>query len=157
MRRRALLGTVGAGALAALAGCEELANESIRLSADDLDSCIDRELEESFEADRETNQGVSVGVDNVSDADWTVDVRVDRDGESVVDESVTAESGAFVGVADEAITETGDYDLSVSVDGGDGVEATWRVCVDSFILVIVVEEEGSVAFNKPGERFEEDN
>lgn len=154
MRRRALLGTVGAGALAALAGCEELADESIRLSADDLDSCLDRELEESFESGEETNQGISVGLDNVSDSDWTAEVLVERDGESVVDESVTAESGSFVGVADEVIATTGDYSLSVGVDGGDSVEATWRICVDSFILVIVVEEEGTIEFSKPGERFE---
>jgi len=156
MRRRALLATVGAGTAAGLAGCVDIEQERVDLEADALSNCLDRELDdESYAAGRETNDDVLLAVDNLTTEEWTVDVRLDHDGETIVDTTVTAESTEFLIVVDGEITTTGDYDLSANVDGGDSVEATWRVCRNSFVLAVTVDEGGEIGFQKPGREFED--
>ncbi len=155
MRRRALLGALSAGAAAGLAGCNEIGDESVTLDATELENCLSRELDDStYGPDQETNQGVSVGVENDGDREWSVRVQVAGNGETIVDETVTVGEGEFTGVIRESIRTTGEYTLAVAVDGGESVETTWRVCVDSFILVVVVESGGEIGFSKPGEEFE---
>jgi hypothetical protein len=156
MRRRALLTAVGAGTIGALAGCTALEEQIKEMDAAGLSNCLDREVDGEYAAGRATDEGVSLGVRNEGGQDWTATVRIARDGESVVDETVTVEPSGFAVLSDGGITTTGDYEISVGVDGGGDAEGTWRVCRESFILVVLIEEEGSVRFRKPGRSYEEE-
>jgi len=156
MRRRALLTAVGAGALGALAGCTALEEQIKEMDAEGLANCLERERDGEYAAGRATTEGVSLGVRNEGGQDWTATVRIARDGGSVLDETVTVEPSGFAVLIDRGITTTGDYEISVDVDGGGAAEGTWRVCRDSFILVVLIEEEGSVRFRKPGRSYEEE-
>lgn len=156
MRRRALLAAAGVGAVGALAGCTALENQIKEMETADLAECLDRERGEEYAAGAATERGVSLGVRNESDGEWTATVRVALDGERVVDETTTVEAAGFAVLTDGGITTTGDYDIAVDVEGGESTEGTWRVCRESFVLVVLIEADGAVRFRKPGQRYEED-
>jgi len=155
MRRRALLAAAGAGAVGALAGCTALEDQVKEMAVEDLAECLDRERGDEYAAGAATDEGVSLGVRNEAEGDWTATVRVTRDGEAVVDETVDVEAAGFAVLTDGGITTTGDYDIAVDVEGGESAEGTWRVCRGSFVLVVLVEEDGAVRFRKPGQRYDE--
>lgn len=156
MRRRALLAAAGAGAVGALAGCTALEDQVKEMDAEDLAECLDRERGDEYAAGAATERGVSMGLRNESEGDRTVTVRVGLDGETVVEETVTVAAAEFAILTDGGITTTGDYGIAVDVEGGDSSEGTWRVCRESFVLVVLIEEDGAVRFRKPGQRYEED-
>jgi len=157
MRRRALLVAAAGGAVGALAGCTALEDQVKELETDDLAECLDRERGDEYAAGAATEQGVSMGLRNESDDGWTATVQVGLDGETVVEETITVEAAAFEILTDGDITTTGDYDITVDVEGGESTAGTWRVCRESFILVVLIEGDGAVRFRKPGQRYEEES
>jgi hypothetical protein len=156
MRRRALLAAAGAGAVGALAGCTALEDQVKEMNAEDLAECLDRERGDGYAAGAATERGVSMGLRNESDGEWTATVQVGLDGETVVEETVTVGEADFSILTDGGITTTGDYDIAVAVEDGESTEGTWRVCRESFVLVVLIEDDGAVRFRKPGQRYEED-
>jgi hypothetical protein len=158
MRRRTLLAAVGAGGLTALAGCGALESEIKEMDAAGLETCLPRERPGTYSAGAETAQPVEMGVRNETSESWTVTVSVSTGDQPLLERTVTLDGGGFEALlrrGENAIEETGDYALSVSVDGGESVDATWQVCRDSFITVVLVQEGGSLRFQKPDQSYED--
>jgi hypothetical protein len=157
MRRRTLLAAVGAGGLTALAGCGALESEIKEMDAEGLRTCLPREQPGTFTAGAGTEQPVEMGVQNETSESWTVTVSVTKGEQPYVDRTVSLDGGGFEALLrreENAIEETGDYALSVSVAGGESVETTWQVCRGSFITVILVQEGGVLRFRKPDQSYD---